>query len=73
MIPEYGQLNQYRDEYNRKECFREEFKMRLEKEQKGEVLVCDKKSSSSLDLIKSKILKVAEKDQSGQKKQKQNS
>lgn len=45
--------------------------MELYKIKKGSVLVCDKKSNSSLEFIKSKLLKVADKGESAQKKQKQ--
>ena len=44
--------------------------MQLYRVKKSDVLVCEKRSNSSFDIIKNKLLKL-EKDESGRKKQKQ--
>ena len=57
IIPEYSLMSKFQEEYMRKECFREDFKMKLYLPLKKEVLVCEKKSQFSLEKIKNMVIK----------------
>ena len=56
MVPHYGMLDRFGQEYVKKECNSEEFKLILNKKMKHEVLICKKVSNSSFDKLKKKLL-----------------
>lgn len=56
LLPAYAQSSKFQQEYLRKECFNEHFKVNLNHKTKYPKLVCQKAASSHFDRLKSKLL-----------------
>lgn len=56
LLPPYAHSSKFQQEYLRKECFNEHFKVNLNHKAKYPKLVCQKAASSHFDRLKSKLL-----------------
>jgi hypothetical protein len=56
LLPAYAQSTRFQQEYLRRECFNEHFRVNLAHKPKNQKLVCLKSGSSQLDRLKSRLL-----------------